>query len=370
MALTFSRRSLLAAPLLQAVSGKRPNILFCLADDWGPNHAGILGDPYVETPTFDRIARQGVLFANTFVAAPTCTASRAAILTGQMPHRLGQAINLSCEWRNIPPLFTDLLSGAGYHVGYSRKGWGPGAHPGRELNPAGTKYENFEEFLAQRQAAAPFFFWFGSHDPHRGYNRAFSQASRIDPARVAVPPYLPDALEVRQDLADYYAEVQRFDREVGELLKHLAARGELENTVVVMTGDHGFPFPRAKGHHYDSGVLAPLAIRWGRHLTPDRRATDFISFTDFAPTFLELAGLPIPPEMTGRSFVNTLTAARGGLVDPERTHVFTERERHTWCHPDGKSFPCKGHAHGRSPVHLEPPALSLSRRPSVSAPPW
>ncbi|MBI4892131.1 MAG: sulfatase [Acidobacteria bacterium] len=324
-----------------APAARRPNILFALADDWGPGPAGALGDSCLNTPVFDRVAREGVLFTNTFVAAPTCTASRAAILTGQMPHRLGNAINLSSQWSGIPGLFTDLLNASGYHVGHTRKGWGPGETPGRELNPAGRKYRDFDEFLAARPADSPFFYWFGSNDPHRGYDPKFTRESGLDPSRVRVPAYLPDAPAVRADLADYCAEIQRFDSETGGLLHRLEQLGELENTLVVMTGDNGLPFPRAKGHLYDSGVHAPMALRWGARVAGGRRATDFVSFTDFAPTFLEVAGVAAPPQMTGRSFLNVLTAAGSGRIDARRDHVYTERERHTWCHPDGQSFPVR-----------------------------
>lgn len=337
------RLALLFAIILTGCAGQpeRPNILFCMADDWGPDHAGILGDPLIETPSFDRLAEEGVLFTNAYVALPSCTGSRAAILSGQMPHRLTNAANLSSRWEDTPPLFTDLLSEAGYHVGYTRKGWGPGQHPGRKLNPCGRKYDDFDAFLEERPEGAPFFFWFGSTDPHRGYNRELTEEMGISPDDVPVPPYLPDVPEIRQDLADYYAEVRRFDTEVGQLVRRLEESGELENTVVVMTGDHGLPFPRAKGHLYDSGAHVPLAIRWGSRAEPERRVTDFVSFTDFAPTFLDLAGVGTPAVMTGRSFLNVLLSSGSGRVDSSRDHVFAERERHTWCHPDGQSFPVR-----------------------------
>jgi len=330
-----------AAQKKDARAADRPNILFCLADDWGPGPAGVFGDRYIKTPTFDRVAREGVLLTQAYVAVPSCTGSRAAILTGQMPHRLGAAMNLSCDWTDIPPLYTDLLSDAGYHVGYMQKGWSPGAHSGRKLNPCGVSYKNFPAFLAQRPAGAPFCFWFGSYDPHRGYDRGLAEKEGVSPDAVRVPPFLPDVPEVRQDLADYCAEVQRFDRDVGQMLDRLAKSGELENTIVVMAGDNGMPFPRAKGHLYDSGTHMPLAIRWGRNPKPGRVVTDFISFADFAPTFLAAAGLKLPAVMTGRSFLDLLQSNKAGRLDPSRDRVFTERERHTWCHPEGRSYPSR-----------------------------
>lgn len=337
----IGRRTFLTLPAAAVQPRRRPNILFAIADDWGPDQAAVLGDPAVKTPVFDRVAKEGVLFTNAFVAAPTCTASRAAILTGQMPHRLGAAINLSSQWTGIPPLFPDLLAAAGYHTGYCRKGWGPGEHPGRSLNPAGERYQDFAQFLSRRDPKAPFCFWFGSNDPHRGFERSFTRSSGFDSAKLRVPPYLPDVPEVRDDLADYYAEIQRFDAEVGQMIERLEAAGELENTIVVMTGDNGLPFPRAKGHLYDAGTRVPLAIRWGARAPAGRRVSDFVSHTDFAPTFLEIAGLAVPRIMTGRSYLNVLAASRGGQVDRARDCVFTERERHTWCHPGGLSYPVR-----------------------------
>ena len=110
----------------------RPNILFAIADDWGW-HAGIYGDPVVKTPTFDRIAREGVLFNHAFISSPSCTPSRSAILTGQWHWRLEEGGNL---WGTFPkkhPVYTDILEENGYFVGYTRKGWGPGRlQPGQE----------------------------------------------------------------------------------------------------------------------------------------------------------------------------------------------------------------------------------------------
>jgi len=320
---------------------ERPNILFCLADDWGPDQASILGNAFVGTKTFDSVARRGVLFTNAFGATPSCTASRAAILSGQAPHRLGDAFNLSSNWRNIPRLYTDVLAASGYHVGFTRKGWAPGIHEGRKLNPAGEQYKDFDEFLAKRPQGKPFCFWFGSQDPHRPYQPQLALDYGLDPDKAKVPAYLPDAPAVRRDLADYSAEVKRFDSEVGTIMDTLERMGELEKTMIVMTGDNGLPFPRAKGNLYDAGTKAPLAVCWPARVRGGRVVSDFVSLTDLAPTFLEAAGLPVPGEMTGRSLKNILESEKSGRIEAGRDRVHTERERHTWCHPEGKSFPVR-----------------------------
>ena len=242
----------------------RPNILFCIADDWSWPHAYSVSDTVVKTPTFDRVVREGVVFRNAFVTAPSCTPSRGAIVTGQWHWRLEEGGNL---WSTLPARFEvypDLLEKAGYHVGMTRKGWGPGDFKpgGRTRNPAGPTYKDFNAFLAARPEGAPLCFWFGSNDPHRPYEWQSGVKSGMRPADVKVPAYLPDHETVRQDLCDYFWEIQRFDREVGEILKTLEAKGELDHTLVVMTGDNGLPFPRCKSNLYDSGTNVPLAMRW------------------------------------------------------------------------------------------------------------
>jgi N-sulfoglucosamine sulfohydrolase len=317
-------------PLGGGVSEKRPNILFCLADDWSWPHASIAGDKVVKTPTFDRVARQGVLFENAFVSSPSCTPSRGAILTGQWHWLLEEGGNL---WSTLPAKFQvypDLLEEAGYHIGYTRKGWGPGrdAPGGRTRNPAGPRYKDFRQFLDARPEGRPFCFWFGSTDPHRGYKWQSGVKSGMKLDDVQVPACLPDSEEVRTDICDYYWEVQRFDTEVGELLKMLEAGGEFDNTLVVISGDNGLPFPRCKSNLYDTGTHVPLAVRWPAAVKSSRVVEDFISLADLAPTFLEAAGLKPPGEMTARSFLDTLTSGKAGRVDPKRHHVLTGKERH------------------------------------------
>ena len=321
----------------------QPNILFCLADDWGWPHASIAGDKVVKTPTFDRVARQGVLFTNAFVTAPSCTPSRGSILTGQWHWRLEEGGNL---WSTLPAKFDvypDLLEKAGYHVGYTRKGWGPGRiEPGgRTRNPAGPQYKNFEAFLVDRPAGKPFCFWFGSTDPHRAYTWRSGVESGMKLEDVQVPACLPDCEIVRTDICDYYWEVQRFDREVGELLKILEENGELDNTLVVISGDNGMPFPRAKSNLYDLGTHVPLAVRWPARVKGGRTVEDFISLSDLAPTFLEVAGLKVPADMTARSFLDIVSSDKSGRVDPRRDVVFTGKERHAWVRKDGLGYPMR-----------------------------
>lgn len=329
-------RCLLAAVLLAlacATNGaevRRPNILVAMADDWGYPHAGAYGETVVRTPTFDRLAREGILFRNAFVSSPSCTPSRSALLTGQYHWRLEEAANLWSTLRASIRTYPEILQDAGYVIGHSRKAWGPGRIEagGRRQDPSGPRFPNLAAFLRDRPKDRPFCFWFGSPDPHRPYEPGTGVGRGMDPDRIRVPACLPDHPTVRSDLADYYFEIERFDREVGAALELLREAGALEDTVVVMTGDNGMPFPRAKSNLYDPGVHVPLALRWPGRAVPGVVIDDFISLTDLAPTFLAAAGLAVPPEMTGRSLVPMLESGRRGWIEPQRDSVLVGKERH------------------------------------------
>lgn len=318
---------------------ERPNILFMIADDWSYPHASIHGDKVVKTPTFDKVAREGVLFTNSHCAAPTCTASRGGVLTGQAIHRLDEGANLFGMLPGRFKVYPDILEENGYFVGLSGKGWGPGPleGSGRARNPAGPQVKNFREFLAQVPDDKPFCFWFGSHFPHRDYKPGCGRDSGMRLEDVEVPPFFPDTPEVRNDILDYYWEVQRFDAQCGAVLNNLELSGRAENTMVVITSDNGMPFPRSKATLYEIGTHMPLAIRWPAKVKGGRTVDEVVSHTDFAPTFLEAAGLKPPPEMTGRSMMDLLCGDQ-----PARRHaVFPERERHVNCRKDNLAYPAR-----------------------------
>jgi arylsulfatase len=318
----------------------RPNILFVIADDWSHPHAGAYGDRSVRTPAFDRVAREGALFSHAFTAAPSCTPSRAAILTGQAVHRLAEGGNLHGMLPARFEVYPDRLEQAGYHVGFTGKGWGPGRFEegGRSRNPAGPRFDDFEAFLAKRSAAQPFCFWFGSVNPHRPYEAGSGARAGLRADRVAVPPFLPDTAEVRSDLLDYYLEVQRFDAELGRLLEILERSGELDDTLVVVTSDNGMPFPRAKANLYDAGTRMPLAIRWPRRVAAGTTIDALVSHRDLAPTFLDAAGVPPLSAATGRSLLPLF--GKAPVTDRER--VFVERERHANVRRGDLSYPARG----------------------------
>jgi N-sulfoglucosamine sulfohydrolase len=324
-----------------SLTDHRPNILLLLADDWSFPHAGSYSDRLVKTPNFDRIAREGALFTNAFCVAPSCTASRAAILTGQAVHRLEDGGNL---WGTLPQKFTvysDVLEAEGYFVGFSGKGWGPGNYQagGRARNPAGTEFASFTEFYEKTPKGKPFCFWFGNTDPHRPYEKGIGLKAGMRLDDVVVPPYWPDTPEVRADLLDYYWLVERFDRDIGEILKRLEDDGQLDRTFVVVTSDNGLPFPRAKANLYDAGTRMPLAVRWPAKVRRGMTIDDFVSHADFAPTFLEAAGIKpsTMPAMTGRSLLPLLN----GKKQSGREKVFVERERHANVRQGDLSYPSR-----------------------------
>lgn len=331
-----TRRSLIAsaAPLLAQPLGRRPNILLLLADNWAYPHASAYGDPVVRTPTFDSIARQGVIFRNAFAPNPSCSPSRSSLLTGQETHRLRDAANLYGNLAEEYPVYPDILESSGYHVGFAGKGWGPGSfeQSGRKRNPAGNPFPDFTAFLAARKPGQPFCFWFGSHDPHVPWNRGEQRKATMNASRLRIPKHLPDDPAVREDMLGYYCEVEEFDDECGVMLEELRRRGELDHTLVIMTGDNGWQLPRGLAGCYDLGVRIPLAMRWPGRIRAGGVREDFVTIGDLAPTIVDAAGLPRPPSFTGVS-----------LFSPQRRDaVFLERERHANVRRGDLSYPVRG----------------------------
>jgi arylsulfatase A-like enzyme len=368
--------ALLSATQAEAAApAKRPNILFCFADDWG-RYASIYAttenrpspNQVVKTPNIDRVAREGALFKNAFVNAPSCTPCRSALLSGQYFFRTGRgAILHNAVWDASIPSFPHLLRDAGYHIGETYKVWSPGtpndAPFGGGKNAyenAGGKYNNFSENATQmvkqgksfdeardlmlaevrgnfdafhkaRDGDKPWLYWFGPTLVHRKWVKGSGKALwgiEPDSLQGKLPEFLPDVHEIREDFADYLGEIQGWDAGIGVLLKRLEELGELENTVVVISGDHGAPgFTHGKCNLYDFGTGVALAARVPG-VKGGRVIDDFVNLMDLAPTFCEIGGAAIPEVMTGRSLWNVLTSDGSGQIDPQRTWVVTGRERH------------------------------------------
>ena len=256
-------------------------------------------------------------------------------MTGQHHWRLQEGDSLGGSLREEFDVYTELLEKAGYHTGRFGKGVWPSKHAFRHRDSFGKKYRSFDAFLNSRQQGQPFCYWHGGQDPHRPYEFNVGERSGFPISKIKVPACLPDNETIRRDLADYLWEVQRFDREVGAVIARIEAIGELENTIVVVSGDNGMPFPRCKATLYDLGTRVPLAVRWGNRVAAGRTIADFVSLCDLAPTFLESAGIEPSSQMTGRSLMPILVSEKSGQVDPSRTHVLTGMERHVY------SYPCR-----------------------------
>lgn len=354
-------RSAPRRPDAASASPRRPNILLAIADDQSFPYASAYGCACVHTPAFDRVARMGVLFRNAFAASPGCSPSRASLLTGHHHWTLKQAGTHASSFPKQFVVYPDLLEAAGYFVGYTGKGWGPGNWrvSGRQRNPVGPAFSskkcrppyrgisntdyaaNFADFLDKKPADRPFCFWYGGHEPHRSYEPGAGQRAgkKLDDA--FVPPFLPDVDEVRSDILDYCVEIEWFDRHLGRMLDELQRRGLLEDTLIVVTADNGMPFPRAKANCYEYGIHVPLAIAWPRGFAGGRVSDDLVGFVDLAPTFLEAAGVPIPPQMHGRSLLPLLRSGRSGRIEPQRRFVLAGRERHSSSRWNNLSYPIR-----------------------------
>jgi uncharacterized sulfatase len=346
-----------------------PNVLLAIADDQSWPDTSAAGSKAVNTPAFDRVARAGVRFTNAIAGSPGCSPSRAALLTGRHHWQLEQAGTHASSFPTTYATYPDLLEQAGYFVGFTGKGWGPGNWKvsGRRRNPAGPGFDeetldpplrgiskddyaaNFAAFLARRPSDKPFCFWYGGHEPHRNYEKASGLKTGKRLEDVTVPPYLPDVLEVRSDILDYCAEIEWFDRHLGRMLEILEKAGELDNTLVIVTADNGMSFPNSKANVHEYGIHVPLAIAWPRRVPGGRVVDDVVGFVDLTATILDAAGVePSAPgpraastARVGRSLMNILTAKAQGRVDPDRERAFSGRERHSSARYDNLGYPAR-----------------------------
>ena len=345
----------------------RPNILFCISDDQSFPHAGAYGCTWVKTPAFDRVAREGILFTNTYTPNAKCAPSRSSILTGRNPWQLEEAANHVPYFPAKFKTYKEALQENGYFTGFTGKGWAPG-NPGeingkrRQLTgPAFQEHKltppasfisnndyaaNFEAFLDANTNGDPFCFWYGSTEPHRAYeygvgvNKGGKSLSDIS----KVFGFWPDNDTVRNDMLDYAYEIEYFDNHLERMLQILEARGMLENTIVVVTSDNGMPFPRVKGNSYELSNHLPLAVMWPKGIKKPGRVVDgFISFIDFAPTFLELAGLSAEQAgmqpFGGRSILPILKNKKN---ENGREFMMLGRERTDLGRPGDAGYPIRG----------------------------
>lgn len=379
MSRTIAAVALLACQfiLCSVLRAERPNIVMAFADDWGKYASAYAklepGGPsdVISTPNFDAIASGGVLFTRAYVSAPSCTPCRSSLLSGQHFWRCGRASILQgAIWDFSNPAYPLILEKAGYRIGHTYKVWSPGSpanapHGDKRcsFNSHGRKFNGFSQNAMKakdREAGKaallqevrrnvrsfldadgdkagdgdkPFCYWFGPTNCHRKWIAGSGKELwGIDPddLKGKLPPYLPDVEVVREDFADYLGEAQAFDASLGVIVEELRRIGELDNTILVVSGDHGIPgVTRGKCNLYDLGTSVPLAIHWPDGIPhPGRVVDDFVSLPDLAPTFLQAAGQAAPDAMTAKSLIDILSSDQAGQVDPSRDAVLTGRERH------------------------------------------
>jgi uncharacterized sulfatase len=335
---------------------QRPNILIAITDDHSWLHTSAQGSQFIDTPNIDRISESGLRFDNAYSGSPGCSPSRAALLTGQHHWMIGPAGTHGSTFPVYYESFVDVLEKAGYKVGFTGKGWGPGdwLSGGRPRNPAGDEYNevklegeqpvgisdvdyagNFEQFLAAREAGQPFYFWAGSHEPHLRY--AEGPQSEEDLASVEVPAFMPDSEASRSMLLDYADEIEHFDRHLGRIVEMLKKAGELENTLIVFTADNGMPMARAKANGYDYGIHVPLYIRWDKHGQKGKVINGPTGFTDLSATVLDAAGVPVPDHYVGQSLLPLIRGEKKEL-DYQRA-VYSGRERHSSSRYQNLAYP-------------------------------
>ena len=353
----------------------RPNIVFAFADDWGRYASAYRNRPgegtiheLIETPNFDRVAEEGALFLNAHVPAPSCTPCRSSILSGRYFWQTGLgAILAGARWDESIPSYPLILEEADYHIGYTYKVWTPGLTEHAPYGGERTAYEaagirfndfseeatkrldtlsiadakqelfdevrgNFDSFIAARPDETPFCYWWGPTNTHRTWERGSGKELwGLDPddLKGRMPAFLPDVHEIREDFNDYLGECVAFDAGLGVLIERLEAIGELDNTLIVVSGDHGIPgFPRGKCNLYDFGTEVAMAVRWHGQVSPGRVVSDFVNLMDLAPTFLDAAGVDYPEGMTARSLTPLLKSSESGRIEEGRDFVVTGRERH------------------------------------------
>ena len=307
----------------------RPNIVWILVDDMS-GHFGYQGEPLVTTPNVDRLAKEGIVFKHAFATAPVCSTFRSALITGMYQTSIGAHHHRSSRGQlkitlpkgvvPIPKLFRD----AGY---YTSNANATGTRPGKEdYNFSYNQRDLYDGVNWKgRKKNQPFFAQFqlqgGKHrNGQQNYIRISGELStRIDPTVVDLPPYYPDHPVIREDWAAYLDSVNYTDIEVARILDMLKNEKCLDNTIIFFLTDHGISHARGKQFLYDEGLSIPF-LAWGAPL-PESPAVreDLISHIDLAATSLDLAGIPIPEGMQGRSlFADNFEA---------RDHVVSARDR-------------------------------------------
>lgn len=308
-----------------ATAGARPNILWIVSEDNNP-YLGCYGDKLARTPTIDQLAKDGVLYENCFSQAPVCAPSRFTLITGMYATSCQPANHMRASGKGPPELrgFPAYLRDAGYYTTNNAK---------TDYNaPINMKdawdASNNRAHWRNRPTAKPFFAVFNHEVTHESclFGKYDPLPGGTDRRDVRIPAYCPDTPETRADRALYYDQHRRLDAEVARQLDQLKADGLEDDTIVFYYGDNGGVLPRSKRFAYDSGLHVPLIVRFGKkwqHLAPappGSRVDAPVSFVDFAPTVVSLAGASAPKYLQGRAFAGPKKA--------------TEPSEYAFCHRD------------------------------------
>lgn len=346
---------------------ERPNILVIVFDDAGLDMSAY-GSSYVNTPGFDMVAKAGILFNKAYTPNAKCAPSRASIITGRNSWQLDAAANHVIYFPSKFKTYQEVLLEHGYTTGHTGKGYGPAltlTAEGNQREVMGPSYNektlepptsgigpndysaNFEDFLDKAPTGQPWSFWLGTIEPHRGYEygSGLRLAGKTSDMITNFPPYWPDNEITRNDLLDYAYEIEDTDKHIQKVLETLKKRNILENTLIVITSDHGMPFPRVKGNQYENANHVPMALLWkGKSKT--KVVDDYISFIDLAPTFLDAAGIDWKNSgmhpATGKSLMNIIVSDKSGQIEPERDYVLVGKERHDTGRPNDVGYPIRG----------------------------
>lgn len=323
-----------------AFSGDRPHILWITAEDMSPT-LGAYGDAYATTPNLDAFARESVLYTNAFASAPVCSPSRSTLITGMWAPSLGTSQMRSAF--PIPPEvrgFPAYLREAGYFTTNQVKTDYNTKDEARIIRESWSKSSPTAHWRSgERKEGQPFFSVFNHMVTHQSRSMTWPHAvfldevqsklsadERHDPAKAIIPPYYPDPEIIRRGIARYYDCVSVLDAEVGHLLEQLKADGLAEDTIVFFYSDHGSGMPRHKRLLHDSGMKVPLMIRFPekyRHLAPagaGETVDRLVTFVDFAPTVLSMAGVAVPDGLQGEIFLGPETSS-----EPEFVYGFRDR---------------------------------------------
>jgi len=306
---TVNNPQLLGGPAL-------PNIVIFISDDLGRLETSIHGSKDVRTPTMDRLAANGMVFENAYVASPSCCPNRFSLLTGLMPARHGAHANHS-KVKPGTSFLLPILKARGYHiVSFGKVAHGRNAMPGTDFKslPPRNMSQNVRKYFNGKNIAGPVCLLVGDRRPHVPW----SKESTYDPAKVTLPPDFIDTPETRRHWARYLGDITGMDEEMGRIYQF--AQEKLgKNSIFLFTSDHGGQWPRGKWNLYDSGTRVPLVVSWPGKIAAGKRTEAMVSWVDILPTMLDLAGCDVPAQVDGKSFATVLT----GKQQVHRDRIFT-----------------------------------------------